>query len=59
MSAVVTDAEPSLPSQPSSWALDFFTPKTTGVVEVDSSSFTRCWVSPMEIQMELAGQTAS
>ena len=60
MSAVVTEmVAPSWEVHPRSLTFCWETPRTMGVVEVDCWSFTRCWLSPMEIQMELAGHTAS
>ena len=50
---------PSAFVQPNASALLRFTPNTTGVVDVEIWSLTRCPVSPSVIHMLLAGHTAS
>ena len=46
-------------THPRRCATDFFTAKTTGERITDSAYFVLCAVSPMPIQSEAAGQTAS
>ena len=60
MSAVETGlVAPVSSAQPSLTALDLAMPNTIGVVEVLAASLTMCLVSPIEIHIEEAGQTAS